>query len=587
MDRATSPSARVITTSSASPLREALKPFKHELWVVGLFSAVVNLLLLTPTIYMLQVYDRVMISQSGLTLIAVSLIALFFYMVMTFADWMRSRILVRAGVRFDEALNSRIFNASFDRSLNQKVRVTNEAFNDLTNLRQFITGAGVFAFFDMPWIPLYLVVVWMLHPWLVAVALVFVLIFGVLAWIGHQMTYQATEDNLDTRRKAGQFVQSKLRNGEAIEAMGMLEGLRDRWQTLHAEEVAAHKRLMHLNERVQAMMKVVQYSQQSLMLGAAALLVIFGSLSMGAMIAANVMMQRCVQPVQMMVGTWRMFMSAVISYRRIDQLLVDHPERDSLAVPSDFKGQVSLQGLSATAEGRDQPILQDLNAQFKAGETIVILGPSGSGKSTLARCLLGIWPTFTGRVLIDGLPVEQIDRQNLGPHIGYVPQDVEVLDGTIAENISRFGTLDPQKVVAAAQAAGVHELILRMPKGYDSPMGWAGSLLSGGQRQRIALARALYGDPQLVVLDEPNSNLDEFGDAALNRAILRLKELGKTVIVISHRGGVVNVADTLVLMNGGRIVAMGPKQAVIDLLNRKAAEARAAASPNPEPAAAA
>jgi ATP-binding cassette subfamily C exporter for protease/lipase len=546
---------------------------------------VVNLLLLTPTVYMLQVYDRVMISQSGLTLVAVSAIALFFYVVMTFADWMRSRILVRAGVRFDEALNSRIFNASFDRSLNQKVRVTNEAFNDLTNLRQFITGGGVFAFFDIPWIPLYLVVVWLLHPWLVVVAVVFVLVFGLLAWVGHHMTYQATEDNMDARRKAGQFVQSKLRNGEAIEAMGMLKGLRDRWDAMHKDELGAHKRLMQLNERVQAMMKVVQYSQQSLMLAAAALLVIFGSLSMGAMIAANVMMQRCVQPVQMMVGTWRMFMSAVISYRRIDKLLVDHPERDSLALPADFKGQVTLKDLTATAEGRAQSILHGLNAQFKAGEVIVILGPSGCGKSTLARCLLGIWPSFTGQVLLDGLPVEQIDRQDLGPHVGYVPQDVEVLDGSIADNISRFGTLDPDKVVAAAKAAGVHELILRLPKGYDSPMGWAGSLLSGGQRQRIALARALYGDPQLIVLDEPNSNLDEFGDAALNQAIARLKELGKTVIVISHRGGVVNVADTLILMHSGQIVAMGPRQAMVDLLNRKAAEAKSAAGPTPEAAA--
>ena len=294
-------------------------------------------------------------------------------------------------------------------------------------------------------------------------------------------------------------------------------------------EISGDKWVVHGNGRVQAMMRLVEYSLQSLMLGAAALLVIFGSLRMGAMIAANVMMQRCVQPVQMMVGTWRMFMSAVISYRRIDQLLVEHPERDSLALPSDFKGQVTLQNLTATAEGRAQPILREINAQFKAGDTIVILGPSGCGKSTLARCLLGIWPSFSGQVLLDGLPVEQIDRQDRGPHVGYVPQDVEVLDGSIADNISRFGTLDPQKVVAAAQAAGVHELILRLPKGYDSPMGWAGSLLSGGQRQRIALARALYGDPQLIVLDEPNSNLDEFGDAALNQAILRLKELGKTV----------------------------------------------------------
>jgi ATP-binding cassette subfamily C exporter for protease/lipase len=568
--------AATITTRSPNPLRAALVPFRKELVAVGIFSLVVNLMLLTPTLYMLQVYDRVMISQSGFTLLALSAVALFFYVVMTFSDWMRSRILVRAGVRFDEALNSRVFNASFDRSLNQKAKVTQEAFTDLTNLRQFITGAGVFAFFDIPWIPLYLAVVWLLHPWLVAIALVFVLMFGVLAWIGHHLTYQATEQNMDARRQAGQFVFSKLRNSEAVESMGMLEGIRKRWMSLHEVEMDAQHRLLQMNERVQAVMKFVQYSQQSLMLGAAAWLVILGKLSMGSMIAANVMMQRCVQPVQMMVSTWRLFMSAVISYRRLNQLLEEHPQRDSLALPQDFRARLSIVDLCATAAGRQTPILRNVNLEFRPGELTVVLGPSGSGKSTLARCLLGIWPEFSGQVLLDGLPMEQIDRQSLGARIGYMPQDVEMLDGSIADNIARFGSVDPAQVVAAAQAAGIHELVLQFPQGYDFPMGLAGSVLSGGQRQRVALARALYGDPQLIILDEPNANLDEFGEAAMMQALVRLKAAGRTVVVISHRGGVLNVADRLVVLAEGQVLAAGPRQEVIDRLSRRP-------NPNPEP----
>lgn len=561
--------ATTISTRSKNPLRSALAPFHRELLVVGIFSLVVNLLLLTPTLYMLQVYDRVMISQSGFTLVALTAIVLFFYAVMTFSDWMRSRILVRAGVRLDEALNSRVFNASFDRSLNQKSKVTQEAFTDLTNLRQFITGAGVFAFFDLPWIPLYLTVVWLLHPWLVAIALLFVLMFGVLAWIGHHLTYKATEQNMEARRLAGQFVFSKLRNSEAVESMGMMASIRRRWLSLHEIEMEAYHRLAKMNERVQAVMKFVQYSQQSLMLGAAAWLVILGKLSMGSMIAANVMMQRCVQPVQMMVSTWRLFMSAVISYRRLNQLLEEHPERDALALPQDFRARLKAVDLSATAPGRKLPILSHLDLEFRPGELTVVLGPSGSGKSTLARCLLGIWPEFSGQVLLDGLPVEQIDRQSLGARIGYMPQDVELLDGSIADNIARFGAVDPGQVVAAARAAGIHELILQFPQGYDFPMGLAGGVLSGGQRQRVALARALYADPQLIILDEPNANLDDLGEAAMMQALVRLKAAGKTVVVISHRGGVVNVADRLVVLAGGQLVAAGPRQEVIDRLSRR------------------
>ncbi len=549
-----------------SPLKAALWQFRREFLVVGVFSMVANLLMLTPTIYMLQVFDRVMISHSGLTLISVSLIALFFFVVMAFSEWSRSRLLVRAGVRFDELLNSKVFNASFEASLNQTGRNPTEAFADLTNIRQFLTGNGIFAFFDAPWVPIYIAVAWLLHPWLGILSVIFALILAAVAWGGHRLTRAGNEASLESGMKVHGFVQSKLRNSEVVEAMGMLDSLRRRWLNQHHQYLDVHARSMDQNHRIQSFTKFVQYTQQSLMLGAGAVLVIRGELSPGAMIAANVLMGRALQPMQLIVGTWKSFMTARLSFHRLDALLATYPERVGQTVNEPPRGQVTLQELVAKAGGRAQPILKGLNAEFAAGEIVVILGPSGSGKSTLARCLVGIWSETEGAVRLDGTPIESWDRHELGPYLGYLPQDVELFDGSIAENIARFGITEPDKVIEAAQRAGIHEMILHFPQGYDTPMGLAGGLLSGGQRQRIALARAMYGNPALLVLDEPNANLDDVGEVALVQAVQNLKALGKTVFLISHRTSIVGVADRLVIMANGQIQIQGPRAEVLATL---------------------
>jgi len=561
-----------------SALKETLWRFRKEFLVVGVFSMVANLLMLTPTIYMLQVFDRVMVSQSGLTLISVSLIALFFFVVMAFSEWSRSRLLVRAGVRFDEFLNSKVFNASFESALNQAGSKPAEAFADLTNIRQFLTGNGIFAFFDAPWTPIYIGVAWLLHPWLGILALIFAVFLAALAWGGHRLTMQGNEKSVESNIKVNSFVQSKLRNAEVVEAMGMLDSLRRRWLNQHRQQLDIHAHSMDVNHRVQSFTKFVQYTQQSLMLGAGAVLVIRGELSPGAMIAANVLMSRALQPVQLIVGTWKSFITARVSFRRLDALLNAYPERVGQTVNEAPHGQVVLQGLVAKASGREQPILKGLNAEFAAGEVVVILGPSGSGKSTLARCLVGIWSDTEGAVLLDGTPIGSWDRHELGPHLGYLPQDVELFDGTIAENIARFSEVDPSKVIEAAQRAGIHEMILHFPQGYDTPMGLAGGLLSGGQRQRIALARAMYGNPALLVLDEPNANLDDLGEVALVNAVQHLKSLGRTVILISHRTSIVGVADRLMIMANGQIQMQGPRAEVLATLQR-AQSAAASAHP--------
>ncbi|MHB1360258.1 MAG: type I secretion system permease/ATPase [Rhodocyclaceae bacterium] len=549
-----------------NPLNAILWQFRREFYVVGLFSMVVNLLMLTPTIYMLQVFDRVLLSYSELTLLVVSLLALFFFAVMAFAEWVRSRLLVRAGVRFDALVNTRVFKASFEASLNQAGRNPREAFTDLTNLRQFMTGNGVFAFFDAPWTPIYIAVCWLLHPWLGMIAILFAVILLLLAWVGHRLTQGGHEQVAESGFKVNGFMQSKLRNVETIEAMGMLDNLRRRWANLNRQNLDVQAQAGDLAQRVQSFTKFVQLTQQSLMLGAGAWLVIRGELSPGAMIAANVLMSRALAPVQLIVASWKGFITARLSYRRLVSLLAEYPERTGLTLPDAPQGQVSLRNLQALVTGRAEPILKGINADFTAGEVLVILGPSGSGKSTLARCLMGVWPQTVGAVLLDGKALQEWDRHELGPHLGYLPQDVELLDGTIAENIARFGAIDAEKVIAAASGAGVHEMILRFPQGYDTPMGVAGGLLSGGQRQRIALARAMYGDPALIVLDEPNANLDDAGETALMQAVLKLKQQGKTVFVISHRGGIVNIADRLLVLVQGQIKLLGPRAEVLAAL---------------------
>ena len=548
---------------SRSELTRTLRLFKYEFLIVGLFSMVANLLMLAPTLYMLQVYDRVLVSRSELTLIFVSLITLYLFGVMAFSEWARSRLLVRIGVRLDAALGTRVFNASFDANLSRSGAAAQRSFQDLIELRQFVTGNGTLAFFDVPWMPVYLAVLFFLHPFLGWVALAFTLVQLALAWFGHRNTVAPADAASKAGQAANLFLQTKLRNTEVVESMGMLGGLQKRWAERHAHYMEQQGASQALSHRISAISKWVRYCQQSFALAAGALLVIDGQLTAGAMIAANVLMGRALAPIDQLVGTWRGFLSARNAFERLESLLEAHPERDPALTRAAPRGALRLQQVIASAPGRKEPILKGVDLQADVGTVTVVLGPSGSGKSTLARVLMGIWPDVRGEVLLDERPLSGWDRTELGPHVGYLPQDVEMFDGTIAENIARFSDVDSEKVIAAARSAGLHEMILRFPKGYDTPMGEAGGLLSGGQRQRVGLARALYGNPAVIVLDEPNANLDDAGEAALMQAVREFKAKGRTIFLITHRPGAIAVADQLVVLQDGRVQAQGPRDAVL------------------------
>ena len=564
-----------------SELAEALWAFRREFLVVGIFSMVANVLMLSPTLYMLQVFDRVMVSHSELTLLAMSLITLFLFLIMAFAEWMRSRVLVRSGTRLDSMLSTRVFNASFEAHLTQSGASPARAFGDLINIRQFLTGNGIIAFFDTPWAPVYLAVLFFLHPMLGFLAIGFALVQAALVWFGHRQTVEPSEAAAKASSEANAYLHSKLRNAEVLESMGMVHNLRPHWAERHARALDLQGRAQAITHRITAWSKFIRYAQQSLALGAGALLVIDGQLSPGGMIAANVLMTRALAPIDMLVGTWRGFIGARAAFERLEALLLAHPERDPALSRVAPQGAITLRDVVATAPGRSTPILQGVSTAVNAGTVTVVLGPSGSGKSTLARCMMGIWPDVQGEVLLDELPVEGWDRSELGPYLGSLPQDIELFEGSIAENIARFGEVDPDKVIAAARSAGLHEMILRFPKGYDTSIGEAGNLLSGGQRQRVGLARAVYGDPVLVVLDEPNANLDDVGEAALVRTVQDLKARGCTVFLITHRPGVLGVADRLLILQDGKVQADGPRDAVLAALRAAQAAARPASPSEP------
>jgi ATP-binding cassette subfamily C exporter for protease/lipase len=558
-----------ILDTKRSELGNVVRSFRAVFLAVGAFSFVINVLLLVPSIYMLQIYDRVLTSRNETTLLTLTIVMAGLYVLEAALEFVRSRVLVRASAALDVSLSSRVFNASFDRSLQGRGGSPVQAIGDLTNVRQFLTSQGLFAFFDSPWTPIYLVVIFLLSPWLGIFALAGALILALMAYITERLTGPALAEAIRCAISANAYAAGNLRNAEAIEAMGMLGRLRERWSSRQNRFLALQAQASDRAASIGAATKFFRLFLQSGILGLGALLVIENQMSAGGMIAASILMGRALMPVELGISSWRGFVSARSAYARLDELLQAHPaRRESLSLPRPA-GVVSAENLVVAAPGKREPILKGIGFQTAAGRLVAIVGPSGSGKSTLARALVGIWKPLSGAVRLDGADVHDWNKEELGPWIGFLPQGVELMDGTVAENIARFGSIDSERIVSAARQAGVHELILRLPHGYDTPIGENGIILSGGQRQRVALARALYADPALVVLDEPNANLDEAGDAALMKALQQMKQEGRTAFVITHRTNVLNIADEIMVIVDGSIQIHGPRDQVAKALMSK------------------
>ena len=557
---------------SENSLHTALKACRESFLSVGFFSFFINALMLVPTFYMLQVYGRVITSGSLTTLSMLTLIMTGLVITLGCLEWTRSRIMVRVSNRLDMLLSRQVYKASFKRALESGgMDASAQPLNDLTGLRQFLSGNGLFAFFDAPWLPIYIAVMFMFHPWFGWVATGSALLLLLLAFVNERLTgptlAQANKEHIG----ASLYTTKNLRNAEVIESMGMLETLMDRWWNRQKNVLMLQSRASDKGAMISTLSRSFRILVQSLILGLGAYLAVDHQVGAGLVFAGSVLLGRALAPIDLIIGSWKGFIAARSQYARLNAILASQqaqPERMSLPAP---KGDVQVENLTVAAPGSNIAIIKNISFSVPAGCVVGIIGPSAAGKSTLARALLGIWAPLQGVVRLDGADISAWDKHELGPHIGYLPQDIELFEGSVSDNIARFTRVDSEKVILAATTAGVHDMILLLPDGYDTVIGGDGVVLSGGQRQRIGLARALYGSPRLIILDEPNSNLDEVGDRALIAALHRIRLSGATLFVITHRTNIVSQLDRLMVMSNGGISLFGPRELVLTELNAQQA----------------
>jgi len=563
-------------------LKTALKACKGSFLSVGFFSFFVNALMLVPSFYMLQVYGRVVTSGSIPTLVMLTLIMTILMGTMGSLEWVRSRIMVRLSTRLDVLLSRDVYRASFKKALDSGgMDASAQPLNDLTGLRQFLTGNGLFAFFDTPWLPVYIGVMFLFHPWYGWFAIGCAIVLLMLAVVNEKLTGKAIADANKQNIAASLHTNKNLRNAEVIESMGMLETLMGRWGERQRQVLLLQSQASDKGGMVTSFSKTFRMLSQSLILGIGAYLAVKQEITPGLMIAGSILLGRALAPIDLMIGSWKGFISARSQYARLNEILDEQqaePQRMSLPAP---EGHVLVENLIVSAPGSKTPILKNISFAVPAGSVVGVIGPSASGKSTLARALLGVWAPQHGVVRLDGADINNWDKRELGPYVGYLPQDIELFEGSISENIARFREVEPDKVIQAAKTAGVHEMILQLPEGYDTVIGSDGVNLSGGQRQRVGLARAIYGSPRLIILDEPNSNLDEVGERALAMAIQQLKASGATVFIITHRTSILAQLDRLLVMSNGAIGLYGPRDKVMAELNKQQASAQKIAQVTP------
>ncbi|GLO46043.1 MULTISPECIES: type I secretion system permease/ATPase [Pseudomonas] len=562
-----------------SELADVLFRLRRSFFALAAFSGVINVMMLTPAIYMLQVYDRALVSRNVTTLTMLTLLVIGLFMLMSALEMVRTRVLIRVGNFLDMDLNRRIFSAAFERNLSRAGGNPAQALQDLAQVRQFLTGNGLFAFFDAPWTPIYLLVSYLIHPLLGLVTLIGSLILVGLAYLTEKATQKPLAEANQAAMSSASYANNNLRNAEVIEAMGMLPAIGKRWYQGHLRILQMQTLASDRAALISSTGRFVRITLQSVILGAGALLAIEGKITPGMMIACSILTGRALAPVEQVIAAWKQLLGCRSAWGRLNELLHDYPQRPPSMSLQRPLGMLAVENVIAGAPGTSNNIVRGVSFSLVPGESLGIIGPSASGKSTLARLLVGVWPTQAGKVRLDGADIFTWNKAELGPWIGYLPQDVELFEGTIAENIARFAEVDSEAVIRAARSSGVHEMILRFPQGYDTRLAADGSPLSGGQKQRIALARALYGEPNLIVLDEPNANLDDVGEKALVDALAELKARGATVILISHRPNVLCAVDKVLMLRDGAVHMLGSRDEVFAALRKASVIPAATAAP--------
>lgn len=569
-------------------IEDALKFCKRSLFAVFVFSFFANLLMLTPMFYMINVFDKAVGTGSFPTLMSLVVIALFLYFIMALMEWSRSRVLVFISTRLDRVLAPRIYDICF---LSESGALAGKGMgaqpiSDLNALRQFVTGGSALVMFDLPWLPMYLIVMVLFHPALAVVALISMVIMLALALANQKATSAQLEEASQANRRIANQTTRNLRNAEVAAAMGMTSVLTQGWREQQDAMLEMQERASNAAGGYSATIKTMATVMQSAAITTGAVLAMQQAISPGVMIGAALLLGRAIAPIQQGVTGWKGFVEARAQYKRLNELIEQFPpQAERMPLPA-IAGRISAKNVTVVPPGGKAATLLSVNFDIPAGQTIMILGASAAGKSTLVRTILGLWPTHQGEMRIDSAEAAHYDRDQLGPQIGYLPQDIELFDGTVASNIARFGAVDSELVVQAATDAAVHEMILALPEGYDTKISADRGLLSPGQRQRIALARALYNRPRLVVLDEPNSNLDEAGELALHNAIKTLKSLGSTIVLVSHRQGAMPLSDYLLVLEAGRIKEQGTTAEVVARARQAVAQQQQVAKPGvTEPAA--
>lgn len=553
------PAERTLT-----PLNAAVRTVRPAVLIAAFFSLFINLLALVSPLYMLQLYDRVLSSRNEMTLLFLTAITIFLFVIYGLLEGLRSRILVRAGIKFERNIRPKLFSTVLSGVLGQQTSSAEvQMFRDVDSIREFTTGAGLIAFCDAPWVPVFVFACFVLHPWFGFLAIAAGIILFLLAIANEIATKAALSRATQASIAAQADINSNMRNAEVMRAMGMTAGLQRRWSVRRNDQIGWQALASDRGSAIMASIKFFRQVVQTLILGLGAYLAIHGEISPGSMIAASILVGRALAPIEQAVGSWKSFVTMRGAWGRVQQMfraVGALPERMKLPRPT---GRVDFENVTMGAPGSQIPILRNVSVQIKAGEAVAIIGPSAAGKSTFVRALVGVWPAAAGKVRFDGADIRHWEPDDLGQHIGYLPQDVELFSGKVSENIARFGDVDDEQVIAAAQIAGVHDLIQQLPNGYNTQIGEGGAALSGGQRQRIALARAVYKQPPYIVLDEPNANLDSAGEAELLACIKRLKEFNSTVVFVTHKTNMLACADKILLLSEGMVQAFGDRDEIL------------------------